>query len=246
MPAAVGGQTGHGAHAANREGRIGPNAVIRVAEALLALEGMATTARVFQAADIPGHLDTPPAGMIAEDEVARLHRALHAILGDARARSVGWIAGRRTADYLLAHRIPRPAQSLLRQLPATAATRLLGSLITRHAWTFAGSGRMTLHHGHPTVMTILGNPLCQGARSTEPWCDYYAATFERLWDTLVRAGTQVVEVACIATGAPACSFSIAWSDRRVSARQLNSASPAPSSPSSAPVADRAPPAPVRC
>jgi hypothetical protein len=56
------------------------------------------------------------------------------------AAEVARSAGRRTADYLLAHRIPKPVQALLKALPARLAARVLLSAIARHAWTFAGSG----------------------------------------------------------------------------------------------------------
>ena len=51
----------------------------------------------------------------------------------------------RTGDYLLAHRIPKPVQALLKRLPAPLAARVLLAAITRHAWTFAGSGRFEAH-----------------------------------------------------------------------------------------------------
>jgi divinyl protochlorophyllide a 8-vinyl-reductase len=119
-------------------------------------------------------------------------------------------AGLRTADYLLAHRIPKPVQALLKRLPATWAARLLLSAIRRHAWTFAGSGVFTARAGRPTVLTLRSNPLCKGVASAVPACDFYAATFERLFRTLVHRDARAVEVACEACGDAECRFELRW------------------------------------
>jgi divinyl protochlorophyllide a 8-vinyl-reductase len=120
------------------------------------------------------------------------------------------MAGSATGDYLLAHRIPRPAQALLRILPAGIAGRLLLAAITRHAWTFTGSGRFTAEAGSPTVVAIANCPICRGTHSEMPACDYYAATFERLFTVLVHPDAKVVETDCMGRGASACRFEIRW------------------------------------
>jgi divinyl protochlorophyllide a 8-vinyl-reductase len=194
--------------------RIGPNAVIRVAEALLARGGSAAQRAVFHRAGLHAYLRQPPAAMIDEREVRQLHRALHDELGAGAANEVACEAGRRTADYLLAHRIPRIAQSVLRRLPAPLAARLLLSAVQRHAWTFAGSGRFAVERvearGARARFAIADNPLCIEATGPQPACAFYAATFERLFRVLVHAGTRVDEVACSAHGAPACLFEAHW------------------------------------
>jgi divinyl protochlorophyllide a 8-vinyl-reductase len=190
--------------------RIGPNAVIRAAEALDAFEGRAATERLFAAAGIARYLAAPPAAMIAESEVRGLHAAIHRGLGDRRARSVSWIAGRRTADYLLAHRIPQPAQRVIAALPAPLAARLLSTAIARNAWTFAGSGRFSVTAGNPTLFEIADCPLCREAWSATPYCDFYAATFEGLFAALVHADAKAEEVACAAQGDAACRFAVRW------------------------------------
>ncbi len=190
--------------------RIGPNAVNRLAEALHARHGPAVAAEVFGAAGVARHLRQPPTGMVDEAEVARLHRALRDRLAGGEAASVARDAGQRTADYLLAHRIPAAVQGLLKRLPAPWAARVLLAAIGRHAWTFAGSGRFEARAGHPVVLTIRGNPLCTGVSSPVPVCDFYAATFERLFRVLVHRDTRVSETACEAQGAPACRFELRW------------------------------------
>jgi divinyl protochlorophyllide a 8-vinyl-reductase len=195
-------------------GRIGPNAITRVAEVLPGLLGEAGTRALFDSAGLGEHLRTPPQHMVDETDVARLHRALRQQLGHGLAAEVARQAGLRTADYLLAHRIPRPVQAVLKRLPAAWAARLLLQAIGRHAWTFAGSGRFTARAGRPCVLTITGNPLCRGADllppSPLPACDFYAATFERLFQVLVHPAAQAVETACEARGDVACVFELRW------------------------------------
>jgi divinyl protochlorophyllide a 8-vinyl-reductase len=195
--------------AAAAVGRIGPNAITRVAEALPAYIGTRATQQLFERAGLATYLRQPPQQMVDEAEVTRLHRELRASLG-ATAAAVARNAGERTADYLLAHRIPKPAQALLKVLPAPLAARVLLSAITRHAWTFAGSGRFEARAGRPVVLTLRDNPLCRGVTSDVPVCDFYAATFERLFRVLVHRETQVFEVACEARGDAACVFELRW------------------------------------
>jgi len=198
------------AAAAASAGRIGPNAITRVAEVLPALLGDAGTRALFEAAGLGGYFSQPPEGMVDETEVARLHRVLRQQLGPAVAGQVARSAGMRTADYLLARRIPKPVQWLLKRLPPVLAARVLLKAIGRHAWTFAGSGQFHAVAGRPCVLTIRDNPLCRGVASALPACDFYSATFERLFQVLVHPATQVVETQCEARGDPVCRFELRW------------------------------------
>jgi divinyl protochlorophyllide a 8-vinyl-reductase len=186
--------------------RIGPNAILRVAEALAGEPQ--TRAQVFTQAGLAGYLHSPPEGMVDEREVSVLHQVLRAVLGIQRARAIGRDAGLRTADYLLAHRIPRPAQLLMKLLPAPLGGRLLMRAMQGHAWTFAGSGVFETFPGRPHRMRIRGCRICHGTRSEEPLCDFYAASFERLFRVLIDRRVQVVEVECQAQGAPSCTFEV--------------------------------------
>ncbi len=190
--------------------RIGPNAITRVAEALHDQLGRHLAAEVFAAAGLSHHLASPPTRMVDEAEVSRLHRVLRSELGERVAVAVARDAGLRTADYLLAHRIPRPVQWLLKCLPPAAASRVLLAAIRKHAWTFAGSGRFAARAGRPVVLTIRGNPMCVGQSSTVPVCDFYAATFERLFRVLVHPQASASEVSCEARGDEACRFELRW------------------------------------
>lgn len=189
---------------------IGPNAIIRAAEALVEMEGFATAAQVFQAAGIERYLTVPPTDMVPENDVTALHRAMHATLGPARARSAARDAGRRTADYLLANRIPGPVQRLLRILPAAVAAPILLSAIRRNAWTFVGTGDFSATPGNPIRIIIAHCPLCRGAATGEPSCDFYAATFEGLFARLVHPRAAVTETHCVAAGNHCCRFELRW------------------------------------
>jgi len=202
---------------AQAAGKVGPNAITRVAEALRSHRGERLCREVFARAGLAHHLDHPPAAMVDEADVAALQAALRETLGPAHAARIAREAGRLTGDYLLAHRIPRPVQWLVRALPARLGARLLLASIARHGWTFAGSGRMRITPGNPAVLAIAGCPLCRGARSPHPVCDLYAVTLERLFHRLVDPGTVVRETQCEAMGAPECRFAIAWTPQHAAA-----------------------------
>ena len=191
-------------------GRIGPNAITRLAEVLPALVGSSATQRLFEHAGLAAYLATPPEQMVDEAEVTRLHRTMRNDFGPALAAEAARHAGSRTADYLLAHRIPKPVQAVLKALPAPLAARVLLTAIRRHAWTFAGSGSFSAVAGQPVVLTIRHNPLCKGLSADTPACDFYATVFERLFRVLVHADATVAETACEACGDAECRFELRW------------------------------------
>jgi len=196
--------------AATHVGRIGPNAITRVAEVLPQRVGEAGTRSLFERAGLVHHLQNPPQGMVDEADVRRLHGMLREELGTEAAQAVALAAGQRTAEYLLAHRIPRPVQALLKVLPAPLAARVLLAAIRRNAWTFVGSGQFTAEAGSPVRLHIRHNPLCRDLQAAAPACHFYAATFERLFVVLVHPSSRVEEVACEACGAGECRFEIRW------------------------------------
>jgi divinyl protochlorophyllide a 8-vinyl-reductase len=190
--------------------RIGPNAITQVAGALDRTLGATTTRRLFGLAGLDDYLVRLPETMVPETEVMRLHRVMRERLDSQTLADIARRAGLGTGDYLLAHRIPVPAQILLRLLPRPLAARALLAAITRHAWTFAGSGHFTCVPGNPTVLTIADCPICRGTRAATPACDYYAATFERLFHRLVSRRAVVIETECAAMGASHCRFEIRY------------------------------------
>ncbi len=196
--------------AAGSLGRIGPNAIIQLAAVLGDRAGAAPVRRLFEAAGLPHYLDTMPQEMVDEQEVRALHATLRAQFGVACAQALARAAGRRTAGYLLEHRIPRPLQWLLPRLPKPLAVRLLLRIIERHAWTFAGSGAFCAVYGRPARLGIAHNPLCRGLQSELPSCDFYAGTFEALFRALIDPAAKVREVTCEALGDRACVFEVDW------------------------------------
>ncbi len=190
------------------EARIGPNAITRLAEALRACA--IDPQPIFSAAGLEADLVTPPSTMVPEAHVSRLYGALHAHLPTDEACRVGFDAGERTGRYLLEHRIPQPAQMVLRLLPPGVSASLLLSLIERHAWTFAGSAKLTIERGRPVRLRFEGSPLCREVRAAVPVCDFYCGTFRCLFRALVSPGAEVRETACSAMGDEACMLEIAW------------------------------------
>lgn len=196
------------ARARHSTGRIGPNAVTRLAEALASQHGEACCASVFAEAELACHLQTPPQAMVDETEVVRLHRALVALLGTQSAMAVAQDAGQLTGRYLLEHRIPAAAQRLLRRLPRAIAARLLTAAIARHAWTFAGSGcfRATFRGG-PTL-SLAGAPLCTDAAPTGS--AYLAATFDTIFAAMLGPRTLVRETSGMGNATGTCTFAVRW------------------------------------
>jgi divinyl protochlorophyllide a 8-vinyl-reductase len=186
-------------------GRIGPNVLIQTVATLEYRYGRETSERVLF--DATQHrLDTLPSTMVDERAANALMRELAESFGTRVARSIQRESGARTGDYLLANRIPRLARWTLPLLPAEAALRLLLAAIERHTWTFAGSAQVHITPGDPALITIRGCPICAGAHSTEPLCDFYAGTFGRLAQALLGPRGFAEEVACEARGDSACRF----------------------------------------
>ena len=200
------------------EALIGPNAIIQVAGAIRNRYDAARLEEVMQKAELADYLASPPSAMVPEREVARLHQAVASLLPAPQGEVIMREAGRNTALYLLANRIPAPAQAVLKLLPAPLAARALLKAIARHAWTFAGSSRFTLDARHPVHIALDGSPLFATPECRSLAASYFEATFETLFQTLVSRRTRVVS----GTGAAhengagrhdaACAFDLVWRD----------------------------------
>ncbi len=179
------------------EPRIGPNAVTRLAEALAADPGAGEPGAVFRRAGLGDALDSPPGEMVPQDDVIALYRALDAALGPETAARVAMDAGRRTGAYLLAHRIPKPVQAVLKPLPGALAGPVLLRAIQRNAWTFAGSGEVAIAaRGGRFRVTFTGAATC----AVPAIRAFYAGTFERLFRELVRGNCVARPVAALDAG----------------------------------------------
>lgn len=187
-------------------GLIGPNAVLQLLPLIERVGGQERVAHMM--AEVG--LFTIPDGsaMIPEGDAARLHRQLR-VEEPQLAPRLAAEAGRRTADYILAHRIPKPVQAVLRCLPASLAAQALSQSIARHSWTFAGSGRFRAFS--PWRFEIDDNPLVRGESCSHPLCDWHSAVFARLYEVLVAPDVQCRETSCGAQTGGACMFSLSRS-----------------------------------
>lgn len=186
---------------------IGPNALIQTAAALQALEPL-EMAGILEAAgesEVPAH---PPEAMVDERRFSRLACAVLERLGAERTERVMRSSGERTAEYLLAHRIPVPFQWLVRRLPADLGLRLLLGAIGSHAWTFAGSGsfRYELRGDGRVLLHIEGCPACRELADRRPACGFYAGTFARLFRELIDPRMAVRPVPCPDGTGPCCAM----------------------------------------
>jgi divinyl protochlorophyllide a 8-vinyl-reductase len=162
------------------EALIGPNAVLQTVAAMEAGLGKAETRAILDDAQI----QALPSGedMIPEVHALRLHRwlALHQPLGSF---AIAEDAGSRTADYIIAHRIPKAAAWLLRRLPARIAAPLLMAAIRKHAWTFIGAGAFAADSawGFSIDRSAAGDVVLP----PDSLFHWYAAVFTRLYRQLV-------------------------------------------------------------
>ncbi|MBD3764048.1 MAG: bacteriochlorophyll 4-vinyl reductase [Rhodobacterales bacterium] len=185
--------------------RIGPNAVLQLLPVLTAQGGAALAGRLLGRAGLVA--PPPDTAMMPETPAARLHAAVRAELGRDSAAVLA-AAGAGTGAYILAHRIPRAAQAVLRALPAGLAAPILTQAIAQNAWTFAGSGRFCVVSRRPVVVTLEDNPLIRGEVSDAPLCHWHRAVFDTLYGALAGPGWRARETECCACGDPACRFEI--------------------------------------
>ncbi|MEM6666462.1 MAG: bacteriochlorophyll 4-vinyl reductase [Pseudomonadota bacterium] len=194
-------------------GVVGPNAITQVAGVLSEARGEALCRDIFRAAGLEAMLDTPPHQMVSQWQVARLQRAVRDMLPEADANARFARAGQKTADYVMANRIPGLVCRILIALPPSLAGPLLSHAIGKHAWTFAGAGTFSIDWGGMArspiaTVEITGCPLAILQERPEPVCHLYAFTFEHLFRTLVSPRIVVEETHCIARGDRVCRFAL--------------------------------------
>ncbi|MEM6577911.1 MAG: bacteriochlorophyll 4-vinyl reductase [Pseudomonadota bacterium] len=183
-------------------GKIGPNSVTQLGETVIARLGREAAQALYSEARVPHLLDDPPQTMIDEAVPATLFAALWDLFPQ-NAAPIAEEAGYRTADYIIARRIPRLAQVLLRIAPRAQAARMLLKAIGQHAWTFAGSGQCDIQPGRRThLISIRDNPL------EMPDCVWHRAVLARLFERLVSPAAEVRHLICCGEGGAACQFEI--------------------------------------
>jgi divinyl protochlorophyllide a 8-vinyl-reductase len=144
--------------------------------------------------------------MLPEADCAAVHQAVRRLMPGPEGLLEE--AGIATGDYILAHRIPKLAQAVLRLLPGNLAAPVLTRAIARHSWTFAGTGDFRVEGARPLIVSVARNPLVAGRRVDTPQCIWHVAVFRRLYGRLVWPSVEVREVACCACGDVACRFEI--------------------------------------
>lgn len=166
---------------------IGPNAIIQLRHVLARRLGEAEGRAIFVAAGQERLWDQPPSAMLSERAVRDVHDAVVRTLCPTRARVVLAEAGRLTAEYLLANRIPRLARRMLPLLPASFAARLLMRAVARNAWTFCGSGEFGYRFETGLHVLVRDNPIAVDAEA--PW---HRAVFETLFRRLVSPACEIL------------------------------------------------------
>lgn len=200
----------HATHQAAGVARIGPNSLIQTVGALEEQHGVPAARQLLERMGQGALAEQLPTTMVDEQAFIDLIGGLRAELGMVGAARILARAGERTADYLLANRIPAPARALLPLLPRRLALRVLLGAIAGHAWTFAGSGRFSFTVGRRGATLRLADcPECRGSAAAEPICSYYVACFQTLLRPLIDRSLSVRETACAAQGAEVCSFEVA-------------------------------------
>ncbi|MGR3511184.1 MAG: bacteriochlorophyll 4-vinyl reductase [Paracoccaceae bacterium] len=175
------------------EALIGPNAILQYLPILDDVFGEKARDALLRKARV--HKIPDGTIMIPEGEAIRLQKEIR-LRAPLLAPDLARQAGIATADYILAHRIPKLVQNILKLLPRHIAARLLSRAIAAHAWTFVGSG--TFSARSPWLFEIAHNPMVHGERSDHPLCFWQAAVFERLYQELIDKRIIVEEARCCA------------------------------------------------
>jgi divinyl protochlorophyllide a 8-vinyl-reductase len=187
-------------------GVVGPNAIIQVRMALGSALPASCIRAIFHQAGVARFLETVPQSMVPETDVIALHDAVVEMMGP-QAPAVLRAAGTATAAYILAHRLPKIAQAVLKRLPRAVASRALSAAISRHAWTFAGSNRFSWTQGRNRVSFEIAPG--REAATLPRDCAFYEGVFEGLFGPLVCPHASASEVANPFPGASR-RFDVRW------------------------------------
>ncbi|HMR68571.1 MAG TPA: bacteriochlorophyll 4-vinyl reductase [Anaerolineae bacterium] len=183
--------------------KIGPNALTQTVRALSEMCSEAQVAAILRQCGQEYLLHEPVTKMVDEQAFADLVATLTGQLGLAQAQHVLWRSGHLTAMYLLRHRIPRPFQWLLKPLPPRLGLRLLLAAISRHAWTFVGSGSFDYNVGRSSQLTVTTS-----IRPVEAVCRFYGGTFAHLIRVLINDRAQLETTVSSQEGQPCCIYTI--------------------------------------
>lgn len=190
-------------HDRTGQAKIGPNSLTQTVRALRETYDEAQVAAILGQCGLEYLLNQTVTEMVDEQAFAALVTALANQLGPDQAHRVLQRSGQLTAVYLLQHRIPRPFQWLLRPLPHRLALKLLLAAISRHAWTFVGSGSFRYDVGQTSQLTVTTH-----IRPAEAICGFYGGTFAHLIRVLIDGRAQMETVALWLDEQSYCVYSI--------------------------------------
>ncbi|NTV99896.1 MAG: bacteriochlorophyll 4-vinyl reductase [Oscillochloris sp.] len=187
--------------------KIGPNSIIQTIAALREAYAPDELPDLL-AGGAEQYLSQLPHEMIPESQFHALVELLTARLGVERAGAILYRSGERTADYVRANRIPAPIRTLLGLLPGPLSLRILLPAISKHAWTFAGSGQFTFSLGWMPTVSI-GKPADRDTSGIAAvLCRYYCGAFTQMFRRLVSQRIVLQETSCQARGGNACVYQI--------------------------------------
>ncbi|MEM1037898.1 MAG: bacteriochlorophyll 4-vinyl reductase [Pseudomonadota bacterium] len=185
-------------------GLIGPNAILQLKQPMDAALGAGAMDLLLTLSNVK-----LPTGdcMVDQRDVAAVHQTLAITFPDF-APGIAASAGKKTAHYICANRIPAPARTVLRVVPTAVGVQMLTKAIAKHAWTFCGTGSLTTCVRSTIRFEIKDNPVVEGMTSDAPCCHWHAAVFGELYTKLLGKPFKTKEVACRAMGASACTFEV--------------------------------------
>ncbi|NTU82004.1 MAG: bacteriochlorophyll 4-vinyl reductase [Chloroflexales bacterium] len=199
----------HATHPAVGAARIGPNSIIQTVGAIEEERGPQETRSFLRRIGQGDFAEQLPTTMIDEIAFISLISAIRADIGVEAAGRILARSGERTADYLLANRIPAPAHAILPRLPRRLGLSLLLKAISGHAWTFAGTGRFSYKvDAKGATLSLANSPESRGMTADKPICRYYESCFQSLLRPLIDRRLVVRELRCAAQGAEACVFEV--------------------------------------
>ncbi len=201
--------TGKVSHSAGHgSGKIGPNSIIQTFQALQEFYGQKKTREILEQGGQGHILSYLPSEMIDEQEFIALAKMLFSQLGVDEAIPLMRRSGNLTGKYVLANRIPKPVQRLIKLFPRPIRLKILLTAIGKSSWTFAGSGTYSFITRPRPLITINNSIIRQAVQADKPVCSYYRGAFETLIWALVSPKAVVEEVECLAGGDSRCRFVI--------------------------------------
>ncbi len=184
-------------------GPIGPMSILHLLPVIGEVLGTHAGSHILRSAGVKR---LPPEDRLCDEApAAAVHQALRREYPEI-ADQITRHAGERTGNWIVASRMPPVASRTLAHMPGWLASPVLCSLIDRHAWSFAGSGRFRVVSRQPVVFELEDNPVIRGEKAAHPICSWHAAVFERLFRALVDPRMICIETHCSASGDSSCRF----------------------------------------